>query len=397
MTEARLLDPASPHPHADNRRLRAAGPLVPVLAEGVAAWAATRHATLRAVLSHPDLSRDIACWNPDARRAAPPGTPVTNVISDASMLNAEGERHTRLRAPAVQAFSPRRMRALRPHIAAHTRRSLDSLAGLDRSGPVDLRREFAYALPLGVISELLGIPASHRAELHFLTEAVTRVGDGPEDSPALRARIYDLLTEIVAIRRAHPGDDLISGLLRHLTDAELLDTVQLLYIAGHITTVNLITNAAHALLTHPGQLALLRSGTVPWSTAVEETLRWDSPVSYFPMRYPVRDVEIDGVLLRAGDAVLGCHASAGRDHDQYGPRADRFDLTVPPRAHLSFGHGRHFCLGAPLARMEAEIALEALFGAFPRMALAVPPGGLRSVDNLLSNSVGTLPVLLSGR
>ena len=206
------------------------------------------------------------------------------------------------------------------------------------------------------------------------------------------------------MRRGTPGQDLITDLIEvreqdgeRLSRSELLDTIELLFIAGHVTTVNLLTNAARAMLTRPDQLALVLSGERPWSAVVEETLRWDSPVAHFPMRYAVRDLEIDGIRLRKGEAVVACFASAGRDPDRYGERAGRFDVAAPQPGHLSFGHGTHFCLGAPLARLEGEVALAALFEAYPRMVLAGPDSGTRPLGTVLGNSTRSLPVLLGER
>ncbi|MFC5827537.1 cytochrome P450 family protein [Nonomuraea insulae] len=396
-----ILDPATRDMHADNEHLRAAGPLVPVTAEGVPAWAATRYATLLAVLTHPDLSRELRHWA--ARQAMPPGTAIDRIVTDTSMLNAEGERHRRLRMPLTAAFSQRRLNGLRPRIEELTVRLIDRLAGMPPDEPVDLRLEFAYPLPREVISELIGIPAAHQEELHRLTDAVAQVG-GLEDSPELRKELHGLLDQVIDERRDTPGEDLITDLFElhekdggRLSEEELFATIELLFIAGHVTTVNLITNAIGALLSEPDQLDLLRSGRCPYSAAVEETLRWDSPIAYFPMRYAVRDVEIDGVRVRGGEPVLACFASAGRDPDQYGEHAHRFDLTREQITHLAFGHGPHFCLGAPLARLEGEIALGALFAAFPGMKLTTPLEELPPLDTLLGNSTRAMPVLLGPR
>ncbi|MEV4061792.1 cytochrome P450 family protein [Nonomuraea dietziae] len=398
-----VLDPASHDVHADSARLREAGALVPVEVEGVRAWAATRHATLAAVLAHPDLSRDVRHWDPEARAAAPPNTAISKIASDRSMLNAEGEEHLRLRSPLSRSFTARRVQGLRPRIAELAAGLVDHLATLP-PGPVDLRLEYAYPLPRDVISELMGVPEPLRDRLHELTDVAARVGDGPDDVSSSRAELYDLLEEVIEVRRRTPGEDLITDLIvtreqdgERLTEYELLDTVELLFIAGHVTTVNLITNGARVLLTHPDQLAMVRSGARPWSAAVEETLRWDSPIAHFPMRYAVRDLEIEGVTLRKGEAVLGCFASAGRDPDEYGERAERFDVTAPPPSHLSFGHGPHFCLGAPLARLEAEVALATLFEAFPDLTLADRGEGRRPLGTVLGNSARNLPVLLGRR
>ncbi|GAA2397127.1 cytochrome P450 family protein [Nonomuraea africana] len=399
-----VLDPASDDVHADSARLRQAGSLVPVEVEGVRAWAATRHDTLAAVLTHPDLSRDISHWDPAARAAAPPDTAVTRLASDTSMLNAEGEAHHRLRAPVSKAFTARRVQKLRPRIAEFVACHLDRLAAMP-PGVVDLRLEFAYPIPRDVISELMGVPGELRDELHKLTDVAARVGDTPDDVTDARRQLRGLLDEIIEMRRDTPGEDLITDLIAasehdgadRLTRSEARDTVELLFIAGHVTTVNLITNASRVMLTHPDQLARVRSGEHPWSAVIEETMRWDSPIAHFPMRYAVRDLEIEGVKLRKGEAVLGCFASAGRDPDHYGERAERFDVTAPTPTHLSFGHGPHFCLGAPLARLEAEVALAALFEAFPDLTLAERGDGWRPLGTVLGNSTKNLPVLLGRR
>ncbi|TYB64837.1 cytochrome P450 [Nonomuraea sp. PA05] len=396
-----VLDPATADLHGDNDRLRRAGPLVPVTAEGVPAWAATHYATVMTVLTHPDLSRELRHWN--ARQAMPPGTAIDRIVTDTSLLNAEGERHRRLRMPLTTAFSQRRLNGLRPRIEELTARLIDRLAELPPDRPVDLRLEFAYPLPREVISELIGIPAAHQDELHRLTDAVAQVG-GLEDSPGLRKELRELLDQIIEERRDTPGEDLISDLFAlhekdggRLSEDELFATIELLFIAGHVTTVNLITNAIGALLTERGQLDLLRSGQCPYSAAVEETLRWDSPIAYFPMRYAVRDVEIDGVRLSSGEPVLACFAATGRDPHQYGEDAHVFDITRPQFTHLAFGHGPHFCLGAPLARLEGEIAIKALFEAFPGMELERPVEELPPLDTLLGNSTRTMPVVLGPR
>ncbi|PZG11093.1 cytochrome P450 [Nonomuraea aridisoli] len=399
-----VLDPATRDLHGDDDLLRKLGPLVPVTAEGVPAWAATRYATLLAVLTHPDLSREIRYWDPAQRAASPPGTAIDRIVTDTSMLNAEGEEHRRLRAPLTAAFTPRRLKSLRPRIEQVTAELIDRLAEMPPDQPVDMRKEFAYPLPRDVISYMIGIPPRHQERLHELTDAVAQVGGGPEDSPGLRGDLHVLLGQIIEERRRTPGQDLITDLIElrerdgeRLSNDELFATIELLFIAGHVTTVNLITNAIGALVNAPGQVELLRSGRCPYSAAVEETLRWDSPIAYFPMRYATRDVEIDGVRVEEGEPVLACFASAGRDPEQYGEDAHVFDMTRQPVNHLSFGHGPHFCLGAPLARLEAEVALSALFEAFPRIAPAAAPDEPAPLDTLLGNSTRTMPVLLGPR
>ncbi|GAA4531740.1 MULTISPECIES: cytochrome P450 family protein [Nonomuraea] len=393
-----VLDPATLDVHADCERLRELGPLVRVEMEGVRAWAATRHATLAAVLAHPDLSRDIAYWDPEGRAAVRDGTAVRRITFDTSMLNAEGEEHRRLRGPMARVFNARRVEELRPWVARLAAERVDHLATLP-PGPVDLREQFAYPIPRDVITELMGIPPAMRARVHELTDVAAGVGDTPVDVTEARKVLYGMVAEIIEGLRRTPGPGLISALVQEgeLTGKELLDTVELVFIAGHVTTVNLLTNGARALLREPAQLALALGGELAWSAVVEETMRWDSPIAHFPMRYAVRDLEIEGVRVRKGEAVVACFASAGRDPERYGARACRFDAVAEQPGHLSFGHGRHFCLGAPLARLEGEVALAALFEAFPDMRLAGPDAGTRPLGSVLGNSTRSLPVLLGER
>ncbi|MQY08160.1 cytochrome P450 family protein [Actinomadura macrotermitis] len=394
------IDPASPDVHADNERLRRAGPLAPVVVEGVPAWAAVRYDALEAALTHPDLSRDARHWDPADRAAACPQSTIARMAADTSFLNAEGDRHRRLRAPLARAFTPRRVEALRTRVTEIAAGLVDELA----PGPVDLRARYAYPLPRDVILELLGVPVPMRADVHQNLEVAARAGGTPGAVTAARARLHELLGEVLRQRRGTPGEDLITDLIAaqrrgdaELTAEDLLDTVELLLIAGHVTIVNLLTNAVRALLAHPGQLALVRSGESSWSQVVEECLRWDAPTAYLPMRYATRDLEIEGVVVRKGEAVLACYASAGRDPEHYGPRAGRFDLAAPAENHLSFGHGRHFCLGASLARLESEVALRELFETYPHLSLAVPPDRLPPLVSVLGNSVSALPVELGER
>jgi cytochrome P450 len=396
-----VIDPQMHDVHGQNDLLRDAGPLVPVELPGpVHAWAATSYETLQTVLNHPDLSKEIRYWSAWARGEVPEDWPLNNIVAAKSVVTAEGDDHQRLRHLVNKAFTTRHVQALRPRVAELAQELLDRLAD-HPAGPVDLRREYSYPLPRNVICELVGMPRSWYADADKLTDTLIRVDDAPEYAEARMSRLRELFGEVIELRRREPGDDLTSALIAthtedgdRLTEAELYDMVMTLFIAGHETTINLITNAVRALLTHPDQLAGLLSGSVPWSAAVEETLRWDSPVAYFPMRYAVRDVDIDGVSLRAGDAVVACYAAAGRDPEHYGSQAGHFRLADPALAHLSFGHGKHFCLGAHLARLEAEVALRTLFEAFPGLTLAEPPDRLRPLSTMLSNSAQSLPVLL---
>jgi cytochrome P450 len=182
-----------------------------------------------------------------------------------------------------------------------------------------------------------------------------------------------------------------------LSELDLVGTLLTVLLAGHTTVTRLLGNAVRALLSHPDQLALVTSGERPWTAVVEETLRWDSPVGHFPMRYATEDLDLEGTTIRRGDAIILSYAAAGRDSDAYGPEADEFQIARPPSPHLTFGHGVHFCVGATLARLEAEIALPALFARFPDLSLATDPGQLAPIPSIVSNGVQALPITADRR
>jgi 2-hydroxy-5-methyl-1-naphthoate 7-hydroxylase len=395
------LDPAAADKHAENALLRELGAAVEVeLPDGVRAWAIPRHQELHRLLSDPRVGKTVGRWAAFARGEVPPTWPLIGFVVTKGMINADGDAHRRLRGLVGQVFTARRIEALRPRVRQIVDGLLDALAEA-APGPVDLRERFAYPLPMGVISELLGVPEERRDELHRFSVGLTTSTTGPEEELAAQRGMREELDALVAAKRRSPGDDLTSALIAagqesdRLDGEELVGTLTLLVVAGHSTTLNLITNAIRALATHPGQLALVRSGAVPWSAAVEETLRWDAPVNQFPMRYALEDIEVGGVVIRKGEAILASYGSAGRDPAAHGADAGRFDVTREQATrHLAFSHGPHFCLGAPLARMEAEIALEALFGRFPGLRLAEAPEQLVPLPSLISNGTRTLPVLL---
>jgi cytochrome P450 len=325
------------------------------------------------------------------------------------MTTADGEDHRRLRSLVSKAFTARRVEELRPRIEELTAGLLDDLrAAAERDGGVaDLRRHFAMPLPMGVIGELLGVDAEHRDRLHHLSNQVVATDIGPEKALAANRELVAVLAAVAVARGERPGDDLTSALIAardeegdRLSQEELIGTLVLMIIAGHETTLNLLTNAVRALCGHRDQLELVMKGAggVGWADVVEETLRWDAPVSYFPFRYPVRDLTLDGTVIPKGTPVLAGYSAAGRDPSVHGPDADRFDVTRPGRSgaarHLSLGHGAHYCLGAPLARMEATIALERLFTRFPDLDLAMTEAELSRHSSFVGNSVRELPVRL---
>ncbi|MFD9004940.1 cytochrome P450 [Streptomyces sp. NPDC059582] len=400
------MDPSGGCPHADNARLLARGAVCPVVLPGeIEGMAVLGHEALREFLAHPEVAKGASHFTALREGRVGAGWPLLTFATVRGMTTADGDDHRRLRSLVSRAFTTRRVEELRPRVEELTEALLDDLdrAAADAEGIADLRRHFALPLPMGVIGELFGVGAEYRERLHHLSNQVVATDIGPEQAVAANRELVDVLGEIAAAKAERPGDDLTSALIAareedgdRLGRPELIGTLVLMIIAGHETTLNLITNAVRALCGHREQLALVRQGAADWGDVVEETLRWDAPVSYFPFRYPVRDLTLDGTVIPQGTPVLAGYSAAGRDPATHGPDADRFDVTRPRRTgavrSLSLGHGAHYCLGAPLARLEATTALERLFTRFPDLELAVPEAGLARHSSFVGNSVRALPV-----
>lgn len=367
----------------------------------VVAWAITSHATLRRLLADPRVSTDpVQHW--PRFQSLPHDWPLLTFIAVRNMFTAYGADHRRLRSLISKAFTPRRVEALRPSITQLTHELLDRLATTPPGQVVDLREEFAYPIPIEVICRLFGVPDHVRPDLHSAVEGVFHTAASPEEAQRHQQDLYAVLREVVDVKRRAPGEDMTSVLIAarddeegsRLTEEELVDTHVVMLGAGHETTLNLLDHAVTALLTHPDQLAAVRRGDVEWSDVVEESLRWQAPIASLPLRYAVEDIDVDGVTIRKGDAILPGYAAANRDPERH-EDADRFDVTRSDKEHLAFGHGAHFCLGAPLARLEASIALPALFDRFPDLSLAVEPERLRPVESFIANGHRELPVFLT--
>ncbi|MEV0935613.1 cytochrome P450 [Streptomyces phaeochromogenes] len=406
-----VIDPSGRDIHGEATRIRERGPVTRVeLPDGVEAWAVSSTDLLKKLLTDPRVSKDPRQhWPVWINGEISPEWPLFTWVAVQNMFTAYGGEHKRLRTLVSKAFTARRTAALQPRIEEITKTLLDRIdeAGR-RSEVVDLREEFCYPLPIQVISELFGLPEEKGAELRTVVDGIFNTAATPEEVTDIYTRLYAALGELVAAKRESPGDDLTSALIAarddegdtRLSEQELLDTLVLMISAGHETTVNLIDNAIHALLTHPEQLAHVRAGRATWDDVIEETLRVQAPVASLPLRYAVEDLAVgelggpEGVVIGKGEAILAAYAAAGRNPEDHGADADRFDVTRLGKEHLAFGHGVHFCLGAPLGRMEARIALPALFERYPDLELAVPDDELSPVASFISNGHRVLPVRL---
>jgi len=318
-----------------------------------------------------------------------------------SMLVTDPPEHTRLRGLVNKAFTAKTVQGLRPRIEEIVGGLLDAVEG--RSG-MDVIAEFAYPLPITVIAEMLGVEPAQRDFFRRVSEQVA-FSLGPAADPHAgdranegRTELVHYFEELIAKRRAEPRDDLVSALIRAeeegdlLSHSELLAMLVLLLIGGHETTVNLIANGLLALLRNPDQLDLFSRQEGSERQAVEELLRYDSPVQYTG-RVVTRDVEMRGKRIRAGDRVRLILASANRDEEIF-EGGERLDITRDPCLHLSFGIGTHFCLGAQLARLEGAIALAALVRRFPNLRLTGQELAWRPAPVL--RGLEALPVALDG-
>ncbi len=381
-----LFDPQSPEfrndPYPTYAHLRQGPPIVWDDALGL--WIAHRYDDVSALLRDRRLGRSITHILPPEALGLPPRDPryaPFDRLSEHSMFDKEPPDHTRLRGLVHKAFTPRRIEGLRAEIQAITDRLLDAAA---RREHFDLLEDFAVPLPVIVIAALLGVPEEDRSRLRPWSRdivALYELNHTPEQAErAIRAagEFSDYLRALAARRARSPQDDLISALATGeeagdmLSEDELVSTCVLLLNAGHEATVNVLGNGLWALFRHPEQLALLRARPEALAaSAVEEMMRFDTPLQLF-RRWVLHDLELHGVRLLQGQQIALLFGAANRDPARF-PQAEALDITRADNPHLSFSLGIHFCLGAPLARMELGIALRSLFTRMPRLALAETP------------------------
>ena len=346
------IDPTHTDHHAPHATaIREADPVVhTVLPGGVRAWVLTDHALLADLSTDPRVSRDWRHWEDLQRGEVPHDSPLLGVIRVNNLTTRDGDEHRRLRRPLARTFTRTKVEQMAPRIDQIVTSLLDDLPHhADRDGFVDLHTFYAQPIPIHVMSELIGIPEAWRPRLRTLIDA----------TPPQRRELF---TNLIAMRRAEPADDLISSLLvaapdqeeAPYTDEELEDTLWTLIDASHEASSSLIRNATRALLAagRPG-------GTTSWHEVIEETLRHDTPTGHYPARFPTQDITIAGVTIPKGDLILAPRTTVTGNH--------------ATQQHSAFGSGPHACIAPALARMEANAALPALFARYPQLQLSPQP------------------------
>ena len=379
-------------PYAVYERLRETGPVTRIVGhDGMPAWIVTRYEDVRQALADRRLSLDKSHALPGNYRgfSLPPAL-------DANLLNMDPPDHTRIRRFVTQAFTPGRTEMLREPIRRTADELLDAVVP---AGRADLVAAYAAPLPITVICELLGVPVEARRDFREWTDEL--VAPDPSRPGRMKEVVVSMLgffTGLIALKRAEPGDDLLSALIAardegddRLSEDELMSLAFLILFAGYENSVQLIGNATLALLQHPDQLAALRAEPGRIGSAVEEFARYEGPAMLALRRFPVEDVSIGGVTVPAGETVMLSLAAANRDPRRFaGP--DELDLDRDTAGHVALGHGIHYCLGAPLARLEVEIALTVLLERLPDLALDVPPEELRWRPSTRARGLIALPV-----
>ena len=379
-------------------RLRAEAPVFPVTVRGgQRAWLVTHYDDVLAVLKNDQhfVKDPKNAMTFEQLKKAPKIPPMFRAL-ERNMLSLDAGDHDRLKALVHKAFTPRMIEQMRDQTQAVTDAALDNF---QRKGSMDLIADFALPVPLTIIGRILGVPESDNHRFNSWTRAFIEIGGGGNPLfliPSMLA-FMGYLKKLIRERRIRPRDDLISGLVKaqegndQLTDDEVLAMIFLLLSAGHETTVNLIGSGALALLEHPDQIIKLRDQPELIKPAVEELVRYVVPAEMTTQRYATKDVTIAGITIPRGEMVLGVLASANRDPKHF-ENPDVVNIARENNKHLSFGQGMHYCLGAPLSRLEAQIALSTLFRRVPNLRVSIAPEQIRWRSGFIVRGLESLPV-----
>ncbi|MBL0778297.1 cytochrome P450 [Streptomyces sp. CZ24] len=385
--------PSAFDPPAELAELREKCPVARMdFPDGHQGWLVTSYPEVRSLLADPEFSARQELHH-HAPYDHPFGKEPIRPAEAGFFIGMDAPEHSRYRRLVAGQFTKRRVALLTPRVEEITEACLDAMeAGGAREA--DLVEQFAQPIPALVICELLGVPLEDSDRFHGAIRRFFHLGSDAEESRAAYLAILDYVAELVGRKRAHPGDDLISGLIarEELTDQELAGISLLLLVAGYETTANMIGLGAYALLTHPDQLALLREDDSLGDNAVEELLRYLPLFRSGGMRAATRDTELLGRQVKEGECVVLSLSSANRDPARYGADADRLDLRRSATGHVAFGHGPHQCLGSQLARLEMRIAYTALLRRFPGLRLAVPHEEVPLRDDMVIHGAHRLPI-----
>jgi len=378
-------------PYPTLARMRSACPVQALAdAKGRTSYLVTGYNEARQALADPRLSKDTSAFFADK-----PSNRRLHAAVSQSMLASDPPQHTRLRQLVTKAFTTGAVVRMRPFIAQVTDTLLDRWP---RGGQVDFVADLAVPLPVIVICELLGVPEHHRLDVQRWSAELFAAGK-PEVIDAASHAMADYMTSLIAAKRRHPGDSLLDRLIAardgddHLSEEELVSLAVLLLVAGHETTTNFLGNALLALLQNPDELNRLRQRPSDLPTALDELLRFDAPISTATFRFTTKALTLGAIEIPAGVPVLVALGAANRDPGRF-PSPDQLDLDRDTASHLSFGHGIHRCIGAPLAKAEAEIALLAVLSRFPGIRLATPTDQLDWRRTRLVRGLTSLPVCL---
>ncbi len=404
ITDVDLTKPAfQADPYPTYARWRAEAPVCRArMPDRQVAWLVTRYDDAVTVLKDPRFGTDREKILTPEQAARLPWMPGVFKVLTRNMLNLDEPDHTRLRGLVHMAFTPRLIANMLERIQTLTDELLDAVQS---RGRMDLIRDYALPLPTTIIAEMMGVPVQDRHKFHRWSNALVSSSGSNWGMLTMLPPLWAFLRyirKLVKIRQEDPRDDLVSALVHareaggRLSEDELLAMIFLLLVAGHETTVNLIGNGVLALLEHPDQMETLRDDPELIKPAVEELLRYDAPVQLASERYAREEITIAGVTIAPGEMVHALLGSANRDERQF-ERPDDLDITREPNRHLAFGQGVHYCVGAPLARMEGQIAINTLLRRFPDLRLAVPPQALRRRPGLGLRGLASLPLAFSRR